>query len=55
MSRKEIDSLVEFVKTYGAKGLAWYKNAPGAVSSSFAKFMTEEEMAALLERLQIFS
>jgi aspartyl-tRNA synthetase len=53
MSRKEIDSLVEFVKTYGAKGLAWYKNAPGAVSSSFAKFMTEEEMAALLERLNV--
>ena len=53
MSRKEIDSLVEFVKTYGAKGLAWYKNAPGAVSSSFAKFMTEEEMAALLAKLNV--
>ncbi|MBR5632436.1 MAG: aspartate--tRNA ligase, partial [Clostridia bacterium] len=35
MSRKEIDALVEFVKTYGAKGLAWYKNAAGTVSSSF--------------------
>ncbi len=53
MSRKEIDSLVEFVKTYGAKGLAWFKNAAGAVSSSFAKFMTEDEMNALLTRLHV--
>lgn len=50
MSRKEIDSLVEFVKSYGAKGLAWYKNAEGAVSSSFAKFLTEEEIKAILEK-----
>jgi len=50
MTRKEIDSLVEFVKTYGAKGLAWYKNTAGAPTSSFAKFMTEEEIAAILER-----
>ena len=50
MSRKEIDSLVEFVKTYGAKGLAWYKNSPDGVSSSFAKFLTEEEIAAILEK-----
>ncbi len=53
MSRKEIDSLVEFVKSYGAKGLAWYKNAEGAVSSSFAKFLTEEETSALLERMGV--
>lgn len=50
MSRKEIDSLVEFVKSYGAKGLAWYKNAEGAVSSSFAKFLTEEEIKNILEK-----
>ena len=50
MARKEIDSLVEFVKTYGAKGLAWYKNAEGGASSSFAKFLTEEETAAILEK-----
>ena len=50
MTRKEIDSLVEFVKTYGAKGLAWYKNTAGAPTSSFAKFMTEEEIAAILEK-----
>lgn len=51
-TRKEIDSLTEFVKTYGAKGLAWYKNAGGQVSSSFAKFMTEEEMEAILTRFE---
>ncbi|MBR4933766.1 MAG: aspartate--tRNA ligase, partial [Clostridia bacterium] len=51
MSRKEIDALVEFVKTYGAKGLAWYKNAAGTVSSSFAKFMSEEELAALVSKM----
>ncbi len=50
MARKEIDSLVEFVKTYGAKGLAWYKNAEGGASSSFAKFLTEDETAAILEK-----
>ena len=53
MSRKEIDSLVEFVKTYGAKGLAWYKNAEGAVSSSYAKFLSDEENAKILSKLEI--
>ena len=47
-SRKEIDSLVEFVKTYGAKGLAWLKWAEtGDISSSYAKFLTEEENEAV--------
>lgn len=50
MSRKEIDSLVEYVKTYGAKGLAWYKFGEDSVSSSFAKFMSEESVASLLEK-----
>lgn len=51
MSRKEIDSLVEFVKTYGAKGLAWYKHgADGNISSSFAKFLTEEEITAITKK-----
>ena len=49
MSRKEIDSLVEYVKTYGARGLAWYKWGADAVSSSFAKFLSEDEIAKLLE------
>ena len=48
MSRKEIDSLVEYVKTYGARGLAWYKWGADAVSSSFAKFLSEDEIARLL-------
>ena len=51
MTRKEIDSLTEYVKTYGAKGLAWYKNTAGAPTSSFAKFMKEEEIAAILSRI----
>lgn len=50
MSRKEIDSLTEFVKTYGARGLAWYKNTEGAPTSSFAKFMTEAEISAICEK-----
>ena len=47
-SRKEIDSLVEFVKSYKAKGLAWLKWAEtGEISSSYAKFLTEEENEAI--------
>ena len=53
MTRKEIDSLTEFVKTYGAKGLAWYKNTAGAPTSSFAKFMTEDEIAAILAKMNV--
>ena len=49
MSRKEIDSLTEYVKTYGARGLAWYKWGKDAVSSSFAKFLTEDKMNAILK------
>ncbi len=53
MPRKEIDSLVEFVKTYGARGLAWYKNTAGAPTSSFAKFLTEDETKAILDKMQV--
>ena len=50
MPRKQIDSLVEFVKTYGAKGLAWTKFAEdGTVSSSYSKFLTEEENNAIAQ------
>ena len=50
-ARKEIDGLTEWVKTYRAKGLAWYKIAEdGTVSSSFAKFLTEDEMKAIVDR-----
>jgi len=50
-SRKEIDALVEVVKTYKAKGMAWISiDSNNEIKSSFAKFMTEEEMKSLLER-----
>lgn len=53
MSRKEIDALVEFVKTYKAKGLAWLKwSENGDISSSYAKFLTEEENQAIKTRLE---
>ena len=47
-TRKEIDSLGEFVKPYGAKGLAWLKTANGETSSSFAKFLDEETLKKVL-------
>ncbi|MBQ4339824.1 MAG: aspartate--tRNA ligase [Firmicutes bacterium] len=49
-SRKEVDKLVDLIKTFGAKGLAWVKMGE-QVTSSFAKFMTEEEMQAIYERM----
>ena len=53
MSRKEIDALVEYVKTYKAKGLAWLKWAEnGDISSSYAKFLTEEENEAIKARME---
>lgn len=49
MPRKKIDALVEFAKGYGAKGLAYLViNEDGTYKSSFAKFMTEEGLAALV-------
>ena len=49
MPRKKIDKLVEFAKGYGAKGLAYLAvNEDGTCKSSFAKFMTEEELSALV-------
>jgi len=51
MPRKQIDALVEFVKTYGAKGLAWTKlGEDGSVSSSYSKFLTAEENDAIIDR-----
>lgn len=53
MPRKKIDALVEFAKGYGAKGLAYLSILPdGSYKSSFAKFMTEEELKALVEAMQ---
>ena len=51
LTRKEIDKLTEMVKGIGAKGLAWVRlNEDGTMASSFAKFLTEETMAAILEK-----
>ncbi len=53
MPRKKIDALVQFAKDFGAKGLAYLSiNGDGTYKSSFAKFMTEEELKALTEKMQ---
>lgn len=52
MPRKKIDALTEFAKTYGAKGLAYLSiQDDGSYKSSFAKFMTEEELKNLVEAM----
>lgn len=54
MSRRNIDSLVEFVKTYHVKGLAWHGIQPdGSVRSSFAKFLSEEKIEQLNKQLNL--
>lgn len=51
--RKEIDKLADFVKTYRAKGLAWMKLAQdGSMTSSFAKFLSDDEVEAIKNRAQ---
>ncbi|MBQ3104923.1 MAG: aspartate--tRNA ligase [Lachnospiraceae bacterium] len=53
MPRKKIDSLVEFAKGYGARGLAYLAVLPdGSYKSSFAKFMTEEELDRLVDAMK---
>lgn len=53
MPRKKIDALVNFAKEYGAKGLAYLSiNEDGSYKSSFGKFMSEEELAAIVERME---
>ena len=52
MPRKKIDALVEFAKGFGAKGLAYIAiQSDGTLKSSFAKFMTEEQMAVLVKAM----
>ena len=52
MPRKKIDALVKFAKDYGAKGLAYIAiQEDGTVKSSFAKFMKDEEMTALIQAM----
>lgn len=49
-SRKQIDDLTEFAKRYGAKGLAWIKIENNEVKSPIAKFLSENEMKAIIEK-----
>ncbi len=52
MPRKKIDKLVDFAKDFGAKGLAYVAiQGDGSIKSSFAKFMSEDEMAALVKAM----
>lgn len=49
-ARREIDALVDFVKIYGAKGMAWISMKEDGMQSPITKFFSEEEMTALLTR-----
>jgi len=49
LSRKEIDKLVEFIRGIEGKGIAWARLTADGLTSSFAKFMSEVEMAQILE------
>jgi len=53
-SRKQLDDLTDFVKDFGAKGLAWLVVDEGAAAgrSSFAKFLAPEEVSAIIDQLQ---
>ncbi len=53
MPRKKIDALVDFAKGYGAKGLAYIAiQEDGSYKSSFAKFMTDEEMSNIVSAME---
>ncbi|MDI3501544.1 MAG: aspartyl-tRNA synthetase [Thermoanaerobacter sp.] len=52
MPRRQLDELVEFAKTYGAKGLLWIQVFEKEVKSPATKFLSEEEMKKILERLE---
>lgn len=51
-TRKKIDKLTEQVKSYGAKGMVWMKMSDGEISSSVNKFFSQEELAAIAEKLE---
>ncbi|MGD6818219.1 aspartate--tRNA ligase [Metabacillus sp. 113a] len=51
-SRKDIDALTEFVKPYGAKGLAWLKHEEDGLKGPIAKFFSEEEQNSLTASLK---
>ena len=52
ISRKNVDSLGEFVKTYKAKGLAWMRVNADGVQSPIAKFLTEDEINAIIKKAE---
>ena len=49
--RKEIDALTEVTRTYGAKGMAWIAVEDGNLRSSFTKFLTEDEINRILDKV----
>ncbi|WP_379965931.1 aspartate--tRNA ligase [Ectobacillus sp. sgz5001026] len=51
-SRKDMDALTEFVKIYGAKGLAWFKVEEDGIKGPITKFLTEEDSAAILQLVE---
>lgn len=52
-SKKGISKLEKFVKTYGAKGLAWLKYENGVIESPISKFLSEKEINELMKNLEI--
>ncbi len=48
--RKKVDKLIDVVKTYGGKGMAWARTVDGATTSSYQKFLTDEENKAISDR-----
>ncbi len=48
-ARREIDALVDFVKIYGAKGMAWISMKEEGMQSPITKFFTEDQLSALLK------
>ena len=51
-SRKDINSLEDYVKTFGAKGLAWLKITEEGVNSPIAKFLSEDELEGILNKME---
>ncbi|QSZ26581.1 aspartate--tRNA ligase [Aceticella autotrophica] len=50
--RRQIDELIEFVKTYKAKGMVWIQVMEEGIKSPVAKFLTDEEMSLILKRME---
>lgn len=50
-TRKDISSLEEYVKTFGAKGLAWIKITEDGITSPISKFFGEDEFASLIQKM----